>query len=773
MKIIYRRIIICLMVVVLVSLSPLSDLSPKEGRVKAAESHKYIKEFKIGQGEDSEDAIRQLRDGGYTILKDEAGNYADLNEKAGDGEEGRNGGNSDMVVYLGYLTTDNKSEAITDLAVMNMNGGYSFRDYEELVERTYESKIKPFMKEFLKIVKEYRENLKKDHDSLAYLRANSMRETLNRIKDDDCDGAGVGDLLINETKFEMGEAAYNSLILNEKKKHADIVTYFQQGNELILYCLTNTLARAADTADETWIDRIEDNDYRTLEEEVYSENPNMTTREDVENALSAKYEGGARILLKHWEEISEELNDTDAAEETVDNFDTEEYNDFAKEMTEEYKDTPPEDIDDETVQEIGDMANEAYEYADKTVTLTVRDFLEECDYSFKSGSVSGDTLLDLFRLNVSDFDGKNIKLLYPLVASLSDGQIAGLEYLSIRDLIAVAMNDENDYEKMMEDLKKKNEYDSSTKDISLYVGVNREIYDKGGVALTSEILRNNASADVDGKDNADAVAFTYDTLVQGCIKFAEGIAVTALLGLGIGYLVGHIGTVSIVIGCILAVTVIIGGILALLGFITQTSADAEKYNVKVEPIPKYIVDEKDVTVEDKKGRLTLIKDQTVYYKAVKCNRADNDYGWEEENLEVLGDHGDLNGDVGKEWLALYTACISKEQPILADSFVVCKGTSTPPSGYNAGIHKFGNKSVFNLNNKAFLYGTGAVSTYVYFQRDKAETLEEETQDNSVTGSVFSTGSAALGGGIGVVVGGILGFIMALMYKRKKENPEED
>ena len=69
-----------------------------------------------------------LKDG-YTILK-ENNKYADLNDEAGSNNVFAKG---QKKVYLGYKTTSKSEEAIIDLAVMNMRGGYSVKDYEVLM----------------------------------------------------------------------------------------------------------------------------------------------------------------------------------------------------------------------------------------------------------------------------------------------------------------------------------------------------------------------------------------------------------------------------------------------------------------------------------------------------------------------------------------------------------------------------------------------------------------------------------------------------------------
>ncbi len=164
-------------------------LTPAQVAASAAESEKktYISEVKVGMGETSEEAAKELLAEGFTILTDDSGKYADLNKDAGSKSILKEGPNQ-KIVYLGYKTTEDAGDAITDLAVMNMNGGYSFQDYEKLMDNHLDTQIKPFVDRFIATLKEYRENLKKPKDSTNYKRADYYRKLLNKLTDDDTGG---------------------------------------------------------------------------------------------------------------------------------------------------------------------------------------------------------------------------------------------------------------------------------------------------------------------------------------------------------------------------------------------------------------------------------------------------------------------------------------------------------------------------------------------------------------------------------------------------------
>ena len=218
-------------------------LGPAQVAASAAEEVKkvYISEVKVGMGETSEEAAKELLKEGFTILTDDNGQYADLNKDAGTKSALKKGPNQ-KIVYFGYKTTEKASDAITDLAVMNMYGNYTFMDYQTVMLTQTETKIKPFVDRFIATLTEYRENLKKPKDSANFKRADYYRTLLNLLTDDDTGGKPLGDLLVNQTKYEMGDEAYNKLSAEEKKNHCDILTLLMQGNGQAVQLMETELA---------------------------------------------------------------------------------------------------------------------------------------------------------------------------------------------------------------------------------------------------------------------------------------------------------------------------------------------------------------------------------------------------------------------------------------------------------------------------------------------------------------------------------------------------
>ena len=806
MKKILTIITSALLCITMLVLSPAQVIASAEGNGK-----KYISEVKVGMGKTSDEASKELLEEGYTILADDKGNYADLNEDAGTGNALKEGPN-EKIVYLGYKTTDDASDAITDLAVMNMYGGYSYEDYEKLMQQQMDTQIKPFVDRFISTLSEYRENLKKPQDSANYKRADYYRTLLNKLTDDDTGGKPLGDLLMNETKYEMGDEAYNALSEEEKKNHCDILTLLMQGNGQAVMLMETELTKASDSSDNTWLDRFLETDLDDLTKSVKEDNPNLTPSE-IDQELDKKYYDSAKKIREKWSAFNDILLNYDNAVDVADEV-AEEDTESKKEIKISEKPT-----DDEIVQVGSAMIKNQDNMVKGGMALediVAHDFLEATKYG-------KGTLLEFFEKDVSEFNSeKKIRALYPIVDALSDGQLAGLDFLSIKDMIMMAITDENGFEKV--DV-------SNIESASIYQDVNREIYEKGGVALTNKALREKASA----QQASPSFSLSKTGIVLWCCTAAAGLAAagSALGATKLGILRqrdalqnafnsidnqmddlqnykntlergssewseahqkfnelykqrGEIATKlheiegtnkeafdnaseqfakrSNICKYLAAGFTVVMAFLAGFSIYTTVTEMMEFYRVKFVPIPKYIVEEADITATNGKGEKVMIKNQTAYYKVVTCNRTDGGSKIEKQNHEILLDRADLNGDVGQQWLALYSVKYENGMPILADSLKLKLGKGGAPEGYTTGIHMFGEEAVQNLTDEksGYSYNDPNEGTYVFFKRDTTPVK------GLIAGSVFSGGSLMLGALLGLIAGGGLTMLITFSARKRRE-----
>ena len=753
----------------------------------------YISEVKIAMGGDAENALE-----GYVILKDENGKAVDLNKDAGGGW----GSQGDRRVILGYKTTKLQTEAITDLAVMNMKGGYDVQEYEALIQQRMDSQVIPFIQKFQTTINEYRENINSD-DEVNRTRAEYVREALNKFTDDDCSGTGLGDLFLNETKFEMGDEAYDKLPTEEKKKHCDIVTLFMQADGQLMLLVTAYLTRAADPGEDSWIERFSNLTYDSLMDS-YDMSP-----ADAKIQAAKDFEDDARLLLQNWGRFFEFISSTDEAVDAVDRLELPDMEALGKQTDEALESTDAgkqiEAIADLVIAE--DRETKAVELAS---AVTTADYLESIGYE-------DGTLLDFFMKSSTEIE-KNITVLYPLVASLSEGQRAGLEFISLRELV-MAGNRDSEYD--MDDLK-------DVPEVSVYEGVDRGIYEKGGVALTWSAKRKQA---LEAEQNlADRSFLSTRTIVLYALTGAAAMGfIGSVIGWGVrshqlsqkltaakttleklkkdkldldwkftsmnqkvlnaktkkeylefsrkldevdkkvdeaekavknqekvveGLSANTPAAAWMSAGFAAAMLVLAGVSLYL------TWEDMKNYyKVDFSPIPHYMVDDTAITYYNEAGQQMVKENHAAYYKAVTvANRTDKKY------IEVLEDCADLNGDVGQQWIALYACWDYKaNQPILADSLKVVSGSNEIPAGYETGIHMFGSDSAFNLNNKLYDWNQSAKSIFVYFQTDKNAPMEPAT-----SASAFSGGWIALAAVLGMGLGAAVTAVSMTAIRKKKE-----
>nr|MCR5202461.1 hypothetical protein [Lachnospiraceae bacterium] len=741
-----------------------------------------------------------LTEKGYKIMKGDDGKPANLNDGSGS-KSALSDSPSEVYVYLGYKTTTDPNDAITDLAVMNMKGGYSFSDYEKLLENNMETKIKPFVKEFIATIKEYRENYNKPEKTINHKRANMIRVLLNFFTDDDTGDKPIGDLLLNKTKYELGDEAYEKLSDSDKKKHADIVTIIMQGSVSGVYLIEKMLVKAADCSDDTWIQRLEkidpDEFEEDFEEEYFKENPN-DTREKMYNAFDKKYQDTAKKILEKWDEFAEIASDYEAfSDEILSEIEDED------ESLKFDKDNPGKFIADLDKEE-----KDLYDLKEKAVTVSVSDKMEEKEYGDQ-------TMREFFSQSSEAFKGNKIRKLYPIVKVLSKGQIAGLDYLSMEELMDAGFNNIAKLDTNSEAYKKLEKN-------SVYGGVNREIYKKNTVALTNEALRLRTAQEGLSMEDVLYSTFTTTAIITLAIPaLATGILFGVYKHLNNklihikNIMDGHIKTAytnsanvfdkSVItdhsskemadmfaddvqnlttktgilktVGIIFAVITFALAVYDIAHFLINAT---EVYKIDFTPIPKYIVSEEDITRVNSKGEKEFYRNEEAYYRVVECNRStmkesddDDEKAYLSKKLEEIGDYADLNGTVGKEWLALYYLKKTNSTPILADSLLVKKGDKAGelPDDYKTGIHMFGDTGAYNLQNDKLLHRSPD-KLCVYFKQDESAFAKGATDTKeasaSKTGTFVSKGSGVLYGTAGFASGAVITYVILFLARRKKE-----
>ncbi len=840
----------------------------------------YLAEVYVGVGKTVDEATRDVESKGYSVLKAD-GKAADLNQGAGSALK------ENRAVVLGYKTTADPEEAITDLAVMNMNGGYSFSSYAQLMDKYRDSQVRPFIERFMVAVGEYRANAASDSRGNK-ARAEFARTMLNRIVDDDT-GGRLGDLLLEKTRAEVGDA-YDGMSAEEKTKHIDLERALMQGNSEVVYLAEQLLSFAADDQPTTWLERLSELGPDGLV--TQDDRP-----ADVESQLASRYQDLAVKLSEGWEDMRAQLvayaeaqgdasdaqgpgdsggDDAQPQDATVpitvvEGEDEADVSNLvhietpvqAQESGEEMSPADAPQVLAEVNKAMGDMADAADDIAD-TRTASLYTFLKSKPYG--DGS-----LYDLFARPASEVTGNGISALYPAASCLSEGQAAVLEFLPLPMLLQVGATTGDALADVWVEGLGLIETAEGIADVSLYQGVNREIF-SDVTALTSDAMREDAL-----RRQSTGVVDFLSTYKRSALLWGSSALAAVLVGVSaykasrnaalaqtvararetlsdmnpsiinmrehVGFQVERVAKSGPSAMKVTVIREVQANVQAQkealllqarsgkmdLGTLTsrmqelnnQTttetvtqyfSADSglseglddfdkaldqmgqkqsgfEKaaagwgyakyamsfvflgltvasiastvmdlisyYNVDFAPVPGYIVDISDITRTEPDGTQTVVRNDKAYYSVAKCSASR-----EGDRYKAMLNYADLNGDAGKEWLALYSASRSGQGPVLADSLRAVVGTASVPDGYEGGVHAFGSNAAANLTDARYCYNDDAGGVYLYFKREVAAAPG--------AASVFSSGGAALAGGAGLVAGAAIGAgVTAYVGRRRR------
>ena len=730
----------------------------------AASSHgsNYIKDVIISYGSSADEAKKWLTDNGYEVL-----DY-NLNEGADDTFSAA------RAVYLGYITTEDAADAITDMKLMNMKGGYSVQDYQIMLDEQKDN-IRIFLENFKTAVKEYRTNYNAGQE-----RAIAAHDMLNLLYDDDTQ-QNLGDLLLSKIKEEYTDEEFAALSDEEQAKTADMTTILMQANGNAILVMEQLIAMATDDGDTLWTTRYQGaKSYDDmLDELMQSENLTMN---DAEKQLAAEYDGDAKKIAANLENYRAYLEYYTNSDLSFDNT-TEEMEAYIN-------------------------AHEDFNYSQWCAVGTQYELLK----ALKNDGIS---LLDLITSDEYDMENDDRYMLYPLVASLTEGQRACLDFLSTYQLVSLGLNDDATVKASMEEMNITSI--EGLQDISIYEGVDRTIFG-GDVALTGEAYRLQNSTGKSAYEDNSPIISTTSILLYG--TFAASIVMTVLSCVYSSHLTGIAANLEAVaknasamswtykqyvtffegrlaecteaskiaeatervtdaktklqeqltkesdaiaasksastwsnvmyyakIGVTCAMVVLMAASL------WSTYEDLrEYYNAEFTPIPSNMVNQ-GVNENDEKVY--------TYYSAAKCNRAAQ--GMVTDNTKILGDFGDLNGDVGRQWLALYTTKdAAAGDPITTDLIVQYNDTNIPDD--HTALSIFCESSAQNLTNEkaGYTYSDSKEGIYLFYGTDS----------NAFAGSVFTNGKYVLVGGVSALVAAVIAFFAGraagVRRGRKKE-----
>ena len=462
----------------------------------AAEQTKYIKEIRVYSGthkdkDDAEDWCRKQPENKDNNPDNDWAVFSDNLDKGADGAMKKWVG-----VYLCYQTTTDPKEAVRDLAVMNEQGNYSEGAYERILKEQRDM-YADMVNDSKNMIEEYRVNYQNGLPTAV-----QAHDFMNTYKEDDS-GMLFGDFMLTVSDDDLTEVLL-------------------QANGQAVLMMQEQLAYACDTGKSTWLDRLSQlGSYETLRKQAYKACNNDARK--AEKVLAQKYGETAKIIAENWNDIYQHVENIKAFSEQNG------LNDMtADELAAFY-------MAQEAAAKDGTLDEKTYVFLQEKNTLSAL-----AAYPYGEG-----TLYDYFNRDRAQFEGDQIRELYPLAASLSKGQTSALnETVSLYTLLmdAQAATASNPYTKGMaaelktvDDATKKESEEIQNEQqkiidewkdeepVSIYAGIDRGVYG-GGVAVTSNTHEF-------GKSKG---ASWTDSFVEngGLLKTSVGLGVGSLLCVG-------------------------------------------------------------------------------------------------------------------------------------------------------------------------------------------------------------------------------------------------
>ncbi len=642
----------------------------------------YLKEIQMSTGSTAAEAKKWLIDNGYTVLNE------DLN--AGTGKD---------YSYIGYKTTKNKDEAICDISMMSMDSGYKMINYKQMVKQTQKG-IDERGAEMLVVLKEFRENL-----AAGSLNAKIAKETLDVFRGGPNDSIPLGDYLLDpaRTAAEMSDMLLmcNSLVFS--------LIYNQ-----LVFGVSDYNTKGEDGTIETWVDRVA----------KHGQLSKTLTEDQLDELDDLYYEKAERI--EH-----SATNYVEMLYAALERADTDGDGKLSEGDTIKTPATSKDDV--LTYIENLDSGSTLNEEDMDLLVLAVYDTLCEYDYG-KNSKNEDETVSWAFEEYYLEGD---IRKLYPVVASLTDGQLEIMQISGVVNMVLATQNSQEVYDDAKADLDEfapKLIASNGGVNPSVFIGVNRELY-QTEVALTTEAARvAAASANYNKLTEENALQKDLKTALQIC----GGVALAAA---------GVVTITTTIVGAILGTT----GVATLAAIATSTMATVGSFCVSIGTfvplaaavlavlaiivvLTIWLVDYLINDWNDKHPEYTKIPTSIYEY-----NASSNEYMRYEAVCDKGGDPGDINCFQARRWNALYVSYDQNSgSPITANEmgefFRVKRGDPNVDDKY-VGVSNFGESNPVNLNSYTYKDKVGGIYLF-YTTENSLAGITEEIQSGRYLYSVM-------------------------------------
>ncbi len=680
-----------------------ADLAVSEG--------KYLKELRMAAADSETEAKAILTNAGYSVIDQNVNTDASK------------GGSDDKAVYIGYTTTTDINEAVRDIALMNMKGGYYTTDFETAIADQLATYI-GIESDLYTIINEFRSNYYAG--SPLAVRA---YEELNRFIEDDS-GMLVGDYIL---KVDITKTS-------TKDDISDFLTFYSTISKNAMAIVNTWLSYGLGTYGEgktSFLTRVAD----------------MTESEKEAARTNRLNISDAEMLLPYFQEYADAMNDL------ADDIDEHEID--AEMLSEDGQD---ELTAEEQYLILGDAYFdylEEYEYDDATLMeISLNDDVASEDLTLLVSQMS-----DAQKAAVKYVGFEQVLKTELMDVNSWDEEADAQKYQDkmeerIAEMIKNVAEESKAYEETLEE----------DQPLSIYYGIDRSEI-TGKVAVTSEAIRQmDATSDYSALAQTDG---SYD-LFAGLAVGIGALAGLTCLGVGIYMLytrtaevveelplmyydvvthtfVEHIDTETFVrtstpktVGGV----TLIGASIAVFALIITVIVLWKQYKDTHKIFDKGAVPD---TLIDLKTTKTGIP-YYVRYTSVK------------EFTPVKGelDPGDVNGFVGDEWNVLYTTTnVDVGDPIQAEFRVALDTADKKENEF--GIHAFGSTVEANLNSYTYNAKNGT-KIYLYAKKGAVTPL---------IGSMFSgAGGYVAILIIGILLGAALMAVFEMIRRRRKMQIEK-
>ncbi len=683
----------------------LSILLPYFSNIVSAASPDYIKEVRLSWDmKDSDKAENWLCDNGYNVVP---GNL--------------NAGTKKGYCYLGYKTTKNKDEAITDMAIISMDSGYKMYNYTKVIEEITESTNR-LASQMIVALGEFRENYKTGSPN-----AKMAVEVLNMIQVDENDATPLGTYLLHENRTQediynillMGNSMVVSLIYNEitlgvsDYKMVEIEVEKPDDETTSSESKTTSTESEASTATATTAATTE---ATTTTTDTTTSTTTMTPSEPEKITKAETWMDRLSVTGPYSQEEGVDNGDDalyyDQAHELLDAFET-----YAKaiEAAQKRKEENNGEVVVNITTEKEAKAEDERIAAGGEVDESNADALNLGSYELLKQYSFGETNLAEYFMSLGQKD-VNVQDIYPVVKSMTPGQVAMLRICGVTTSVVATNNSEENYQKAMEELQKQMDEFEEYKNgqpFHIYSGVNREIYSKE-IAITEAGYRDSASGQMfDMLTKEDTVGQNLEVAMKTLAMVTVGCLGVAIIGLAITSFVLEASIIMSAVALWTSMTVTVGsfvGAMASLGplaigivalaaliiigvtYVVRWAVDLyDKYHPEYSPIPTDMYDVKN--------------GEYLSYDAV---------------LDQSGNAADMNNWAGQRWNALYVSYDTKAgSPLVVnddtmEAFRVVQGSQAVPPLMDSAKH-FGEKSAMNLNSHAFKDKVNGV--YLYYHTE--------------------------------------------------------